>query len=220
MGAVLRAALIGVLVLLPAVTCAPASEVLRKVLSSPLVEEGSDPDGCDPAVSGFGGPSVWHVRLERFLLDGKALVEESHEANLNRFPLCVADRPLAKNAEVELSFVAHEGGIAHIAGVVLRFADPQDFYVVEADASAGRVRLLRILNGERHEIAGRAAALALGAAHSLRTKAVDESFGIALDGKPLFEVSDRGLTAPGRFGVWSRADSETRFGDLFITILD
>jgi hypothetical protein len=197
-----------------------AAQTLHQVLASPLVEEGSGPDGCTPAVSGLGGPAVWEVRVERLLLDGKALVETSREAVPNRFPLCIADRPVAKNAEVELSFVVHDGRIARAAGLVLRFADPLDFYVVEADALAGSVRLLRIVNGERRQIAGRAMVLGTGEKQTLRIKAIDTSFSVSLDGKLLFETHDDGIATPGRFGIWSRADSLTSFGDLFITILD
>jgi hypothetical protein len=198
-----------------------APKTLRVVLASPLVEEGSGPDGCLPAVSGFGGPSDWQVRVERFLLDGKSLVEASREAKLDRFPLCIASLPIAKNAEVELSFVTHDGAsMARAAGIVLRFTDPQDFYVVEADAIAGHVRLVRVLNGERREIAKGQAVLATGKAHSLRVKVTDEDFAVALDGKAVFDARDGGLALRGRFGIWSRADSLTSFGDLFITVLD
>lgn len=197
-----------------------AAETVHKVLASPLVDEGSEPDGCTAAVSGLGGPAVWQVRVERSLLDGKALVEVTREAEPNRFPLCIADRPVAKNAEVELSFVAHDGRLARAAGIVFRFADPQDFYVVEADALAGSVHFVRIVDGERRDIVGRAAPLVAGEAHTLKIEAIDASFSVWLDGKVLFETHDNGIAAPGRFGVWTRADSLTSFGDLFITILD
>jgi hypothetical protein len=210
-----------VAVTLAVAALAPAgAETLRRVLASPLVEEGSDPDGCTPAVSGFGGPAQWEVRIERLLLDGKSLVEVSRQAEPNRFPLCIADRPVAKNAEVELSFVVHDGRVARAAGIVLRFADPQDYYAVAADVLAGRVRLLRVVNGERVEIAGRSAPLAAGKVQTLKVKAVDDNFVVSLDGSALFEANDSAITPAGRFGVWSRADSVTSFGDLFITTLD
>jgi hypothetical protein len=202
------------------ITLSVAAEPLRVVLSSPLVDEGSGPDGCAPAVSGFGKPAVWQVRVERFLLDGKALIEASHIADPNRSPLCIADRPVAKNAEVELPFVAHEGGSARVAGVVLRFTDPQDFYVVEADELGGKVRFVSVVNGERREIAAHDVPKVIGASETLRVKALDDRFEIAFGGKALFAAHDASLAAPGRFGVWSRADSDTSFGDLFITTLD
>jgi hypothetical protein len=77
-----------------------AAETLHVVLASPLVEEGSGPDGCTPALSGLGGPPIWQVRVERYLLDGKALIEASRIAERNRFPLCIADLPVTRNARV------------------------------------------------------------------------------------------------------------------------
>jgi hypothetical protein len=82
------------------------------------------------------------------------------------------------------------------------------------------VRLLRVINGERREIANHPAMLATGKAQSLSVKAIDEDFTVVLDGEALFEARDGGLALPGRFGIWSRADSLTSFGDLFITVLD
>jgi hypothetical protein len=211
------AALIAVALIVGIAGAAPA-ETLRRILASPFVEEGSAPDGCTPALNGLGGPVHWEVRVERFLPDGKSLVETSRIAEPNRFPLCIADRPVANNAEVELPFVMHDGGTARAAGIVLRFADPQDFYVIEADALAVRVRLLSIVNGERREIAGQAASITIGEPHTLKVKAVDDSFAVTLDGTDMFEARDRGLMVPGRFGIWSRADSQTSFGDLYITL--
>ena len=113
-----------------------------------------------------------------------------------------------------------DGGVARVAGIVVRFTDPQDFYVVEVDGNAGDVRLERVVNGERRELARGLAALVAGKAQSLKIKAADEDFAVVLDGTALFDVRDRGLAGPGRFGIWSRADNRTSFGDLFITILD
>jgi hypothetical protein len=215
----LLAAAVGSSVAFPIAAETPHA-VLHKVLASPLVEEGSDPDGCTPAISGLGGPSLWQVRIERLLLDGKALVEASGQAEPNRFPLCIADGLAAKNAEVELAFVPHLGGTARTAGIVLRFADPQDFYLAEADAIAGSVRLLRVVNGERREIAEHAAVLIADKAQTLKIGIVDDSFRVSLDGEVLLEARDSAIATPGRFGVSSRADSQTSFGDLFITVLD
>jgi hypothetical protein len=216
----LRVALI-VFVVVAGVAGPAAAQTLHKVLASPLVEEGTGPDGCTAAVTGFGGPSAWEVRVERLLLDGKGLVETSRQALQNRFPLCIADEPIAKNAEVELSYVAHQGGSARSAGIVIRFADPLDFTVVEADALGGTVRVMHVVNGERHQVAEHGALLAgPDRAQSLTIRAVDDAFDVMLDGKPMFEARDGGVAMPGRFGIWSRADSATVFGDLFITVLD
>ena len=101
--------------------------------------------------------------------------------------------------------MAHEGGMARAAGIVLRFVDPQDFYVVEADVLAGRVRLLRVLNGERREIASRAGALAWAKPDTRRQSHRQASTFLST------AKSVRGAVtrppAPGRFGIWSREEA-------------
>ena len=85
---------------------------------------------------------------------------------------------------------------------------------------------LRVVNGERRVIADRPRALLPARRTRSRSgpwtkkEEGDESFSVSLDGEILLEVHDAALAAAGRFGVASRADSQTRFGDLFITVLD
>ena len=197
-----------------------AAERIHKTLASPLVDEGSGPDGCEPELTGGGGPVKWEVRIERLLPDGKALVETSRRNQEDRYPLCVADLPLAKNAEVELEFVTRTGTLARTAGIVLRFADAQDYYVVRADALAGDVRLLRVINGMQSQLANAKAVVVQAKPNHLKVRLVDDTFTVWLAGKKLFEHRDSAITTAGRFGVWSRADSVTSFGDLFITVRD
>src|SRR3984957_10658885 len=120
-GRSIAARLVAMLVAALASCAAATADPLRIVLSSPLVEEGSEPDGCTPVASGDGGPIAWVVRVERLLLDGKALVETSGGREPNRVPMCVADRPGACNLAVEVAFVSRRGHVARAAGIVLRF---------------------------------------------------------------------------------------------------
>ena len=46
--------------------------------------------------------------------------------------------------------------------------------------------------------------------------AANDRFEVALDGKPLFNATDRSLPQPGAMGVWSQADSVTRYGSLLV----
>jgi hypothetical protein len=197
-----------------------AAERIHKTLASPLVDEGSGPDGCEPELTGSGGPVKWEVRIERYLPDGKGLVEVSRNKDDERYPLCIADLPMAKNAEVELEFVTRAGTLARTAGIILRFADAQDYYAVRADALAGDVRLLRIINGTQSQLASAKAAVVQARPNHLKVRLVDDLFTVWLAGKKLFEHRDGAIKGAGRFGVWSRADSVTSFGDLFITVLD
>jgi hypothetical protein len=202
----------------PGASC--GAERIHKWLSSPLVGEGNGPDGCTPEVSGEGGPVAWQVGMERLLPDGKALVETSRRAHDNRYPLCIADSPTVANVLVELAFVPHGGTLERAAGIVLRFADAQDYYVVQASALQRAIRFTRVVNGTQTQLATRDAAIATGRAHRLRVRAVGTEFTVWLDDERMFDVRDDRITAAGRLGIWSKADSFTSYGDLFITVLD
>jgi hypothetical protein len=52
--------------------------------------------------------------------------------------------------------------------------------------------------------------------HSLRVIASNDRFEVSLDGKTLFNVTDRTLPQPGAMGVWSHADSITHYGSLLV----
>src|SRR3546814_530469 len=54
----------------------------------------------------------------------------------------------------------------------------------------------------------------------LRVTARGPLFEVYLGGRKLFEVEDRTFTGAGRVGVWTKADSVTRFDDLRIANLD
>ena len=102
--------------------------------------------------------------MERLLPDGKALVETSRRAHDNRYPLCIADSPTAANVLVELAFVPHGGTLERAAGIVLRFADAQDYYVVQASSLQRAIRFTRVVNGTQTQLATRDAAIATGRA--------------------------------------------------------
>jgi hypothetical protein len=199
---------------------ATGADRVHKTLASPLVDEGSGPDGCTPALNGRGGQVTWEVRIERLLPDGKALVETSREADEARYPLCIVDAPLAKDAEIELEFVAREGAIDRAAGIVMRFVDVQDYYVAQASALQGVVTLVRVINGTHAEIGARKIVIDSDRPQKLTLRAVNDRFTVWLNGEQLFEAKDGGIVAAGHFGIWSRADSFARYGDLFITVLD
>ena len=165
------------LVVASCVTLPVAAETLHIVLASPLVEEGSGPDGCTPALSGLGGPPVWQVRVERYLLDGKALIEASRVAEPSRFPLCIADRPVREECRVSNCpsspmRAAARGPPASFCASPIRRTSMSWKPMRLPDAFG----LLSVINGERREIAGRNASLAVGRAETLGVKAIDNHF--------------------------------------------
>ena len=66
----------------------------------------------------------------------------------------------------------------------------------------------------RDSVYGVSAAVPPGEWNTLRLAAESQLFSIYLNDEKLFEVDDQTFLAPGRVGLWTKADSITYFDDL------
>jgi len=82
---------------------------------------------------------------------------------------------------------------------MFRAQSANDYYVVRANSLDNSVRLYRMEKGKRSQLAMKEAPLGAGQWHSLRVIASNDRFEVALDGKPLFEVTDRSCRRPARW---------------------
>ena len=87
---------------------------------------------------------------------------------------------------------------------------------MRANALDNSVRLYRVEKGKRSQLGGKEAPIESGKWHSLRVIAANDRFEVALDGKMLFDATDRSLPQSGAMGVWSQADSVTHYGSLLV----
>ena len=148
--------------------------------------------------------------------DGWALVESEPDPTDQRFPLCISERASGRDFDATLRFKPISGSRDQVAGFMFRAQSANDYYVVRANARDGSVRLYRMDKGKRSQLGMKEAPVTLGQWHSLRVIAVGDRFEVALDGKTLFDVTDRTLMQPGPVGVWSQGDSVTHYGSLLI----
>ena len=178
------------------------------------------PDGrvaCTQGMTGLGRPPDWQGVADPDGPDGWALAELAGDANDLRFPLCISESAVARDFDATLRFKPLSGTRAQVAGLMFRAQNANDYYVVRANALDNSVRLYRMDKGKRRQIASKEAPLPADKWHSLRVIALNERFEVALDGKPLFDVTDRSLLQPGAMGVWSQADSVTHYGSLLVS---
>lgn len=177
------------------------------------------PDGrvaCAQGKTGLGRPSDWQAVADPDAPDGWALSEAGRDPDVLRFPLCVSEQAVGRDLDASLRFKPLGGSAAQAAGLVFRAQSGGDYYVARADALDGSVRLYRMEKGKRRQIGGKDVAIALDKWHTLRVIAVGDHFEVGLDGQILFEARDRSLPQPGALGVWTQADSDTRFGSLLV----
>jgi hypothetical protein len=188
--------------------------------SAQLVLPLTTPDGrvaCTQGMTGVGRPPSWQPVADPDAPDGWALAETAGDPADLRFPLCISGQSVTRDFDATLRFKPISGTRAQVAGLMFRAQSASDYYVVRANALDNSVRLYRMDKGKRSQLASKEAPIEAGKWHSLRVIAANERFEVALDGKTLFDVTDRSLPQSGPLGVWSQADSVTRYGSLLVS---
>jgi hypothetical protein len=199
-----------------------ATLLLAHPASAQLVIPLTTPDGrvaCTQGMTGVGRPANWRAIANPDAPDGWALEEAAGDPADLRFPLCISEQAVARDLDATLRFKPLSGTRAQVGGLMFRAQSANDYYVVRANSLDNSVRLYRMEKGKRSQLAMKEAPLGAGQWHSLRVIASNDRFEVALDGKPLFEVTDRSLPQAGAMGVWSQADSVTHYGSLLVSPL-
>src|SRR5438552_6579310 len=115
-------------------------------------ELGKTPGDFTTALTGGGGAVSWAVREDEKAPSGKrVLAQTSADSTDYRFPLCVLKDFSAKDVQVSVSFKAVAGKVDRAGGLVLRYRDKDNYYVVRANALEDNVRLYRVVKGNRQQ---------------------------------------------------------------------
>ena len=171
------------------------------------------------ARTGQGGPSQWIVAADATVPAGRVIEQTSTDRADYRFPLAIYDAHASVNLAVELRFKAVGGRIDQAAGIAVRLRDPDNYYVVRANALEDNVRFYRVIKGRREQLEGANLKVAANEWHNLGLRAEGDRFTVAYDGKALFTASDRSITEAGKVALWTKSDSVTRFDQIRITAM-
>jgi hypothetical protein len=177
---------------------------------------GKKPPGFTEALTGQGEAVSWRVLDDPSAPAGKVIAETSRDTADYRFPLCIYDGLSAKDVEVAIRFRAVDGSVDQAAGIVARLQDAGNYYVARANALEDNVRLYKVVNGVRRQIAGQNLQVALAVWHALIFKIVGETIEVWFNAARLIQVRDQTLLAPGKVGMWTKADSLTHFAEMRI----
>jgi len=195
-----------------------------------------DADAVDQLPAGFtedlvgGGPPVrWRVVAAADAPSGGNVVAQlSADRTDRRYPHLVRDDFEARDVDVAMSFRAMSGEVDASGGIVFRYQDRNNFYVVRANALEGNVVAYKTVEGKRSNIGVRGKDNAYGVKatvpnhrwNTLRVIARGSVFEIFLNGQKLFEAEDTTFADAGKIGLWTKADAVTQFDDLRVLSLD
>jgi hypothetical protein len=195
-----------------------------EVIRFDRAEPGSLPAGWTIAMTHAGGPPKWQiVRDETAGHPQMVFAQISRDRTAGRFPLAIWNGAMIRNGEASVAFKAVEGNIDRAAGIVWRYQDPNNYYIVRANALENNVVLYKVEAGTRLSIAPKGLpSRAYGVKHEvpiqrwnlLRVVFNESLFTVFLNGERLFDAEDRTFKEAGKVGLWTKADSVTYFADF------
>ena len=189
---------------------------------------GNLPGGWTVAMTHDGAAPHWEiVRDESAPRPPYVLAQVSRDKTAGRFPLAIWDAATIRDGEVSVAFKTVNGTVDQAAGIVWRYQNPKNYYIVRANALENNVVLYKVENGIRLSIPAKGLPsrsdgvrrqIPRGQWNTLKIGFRDRSFIVYLNGERLFETEDRTFAEAGKTGLWTKADSVTYFSDFTISV--
>jgi hypothetical protein len=188
---------------------------------------GTLPSGWTVAMTHAGGEPRWEIERDPGAPSPPfVFAQVSQDRTAGRFPLAIWGGASIRNGEVVVAFKTISGTVDQAAGIVWRYRDPNNYYIVRANALENNIVLYKVENGVRLSIAPKGMpSRSYGVKHEIpkgqwSTLAIafkDSHFVVYFNREQVFETEDHTFRNAGRTGLWTKADSVTYFDDFSVS---
>lgn len=177
---------------------------------------GKMPPGWTVSMTNKGGAPQWEiVRDQSAPTQPYVLAQTSSDPKGDRCPLAIFDSLSLKNGDVSVRIKPVSGREDRSGGVVWRYRDPNNYYLVRANALTKNIVIYKVERGQRtqiglevrHDIPSNAWSI-------LKVSVRGDRFQVYVNHRRVLQGQDRTFSGPGKVGLWTVADSVTYFDDF------
>lgn len=219
-----------VYVAVAAVPVVPAKQVIFDFLGVPA---GAVPPGWVSATGGDSGLSgSWQVvndsipslsssldaeGLTPRFVTAPVLAQTGRVTAQEHFPMLVYERGMCRDFTMSLKFKILQGNVDTMAGIVFRYVNPKNYYVIRASSKDRTLRFYKYFQGLRDDPIGPSLEIPLNTWIDLKVEGKGSEFQAWINGNKVFETPvvdysfDKGLV-----GVWTKSDSVSHFGNIVL----
>jgi len=187
-----------------------AMSVHAETVNFDMDKPGALPADWFAGVTGRGG-FKWLIETDTSAPSRPNVLKQS---GIGLFPWCIKKDVSIADGFVAVKFKPISGKEDQAGGVVWRWKDGDNFYVVRANALENNVALYYTEKGNRITLKYVDAPVAGNVWHQLRVVFQGKQIKVILDGNNYIEYEDEHITGAGAVGVWTKADSVTAFDDF------
>jgi len=194
---------------------------------------GAVPEEFDYDATGSNGPVLsagrpfWRVYLDRFAPSPElVLIQAATLAEPDHYPIALLRDTQAKDVTLSAYLKPMGGTVDQSQGVIWRAQDKDNYYAVLANALDSQLQLLRMVDGQPHEIASAPIQIAVQFEqdapnptwgwYMLQIQTEGSHITVWFDGEKMLETTDRTFMRSGKLGFITHADSVALFDDLSI----
>jgi hypothetical protein len=176
-----------------------------------------DKTGATPA--GFTNVlGTWNVEAATDAPSKPNMLRQSGTSSIMEYPVLFADAPCFLDLTLKVSCHPESGVVDQACGLVFRLQNKSNYYVTRANVLENNVRLYRVIDGVREQLAtAEGISVAGNQWHTLQAKASGSTLTVSFDGQEVISIEDDTFSKSGRIGLWLKADSVTSFDDLEAT---
>lgn len=192
-------------------------------LAKIVLDFDKDTVGIAPSIfeigkTGRGTRSEWSIKEDPTAPSPPNVIAQSaNEAVSFHFPYALLRGQVYKDATISVRFKAISGSIDQAAGIIFRFVDADNYYVLRANALENNVILFKYVKGTRTGISSASVTVSSGTWHELRAIVKGETIQGFLDGMPVIEFKDS-TYKEGMVGMWTKADAVTYFDNFTVEV--
>lgn len=170
----------------------------------------------DEAPSSFQQSLMPQIKATPSIARRSVLAQLSEDQTDEHFPMFIYDGMVFKNFKATTQFKIVSGVAEQMAGMVFRYQNASNFYVIRASALGHNVRFYKVVNGIRSDPIGPAVDISTNIWHSLAVQCDGDQIIFALDGKPATLPLHDTSFASGKIGFWTKSDAVSYFANLTI----
>jgi hypothetical protein len=130
------------------------------------------------------------------------------------FPMFIYDGDTYRDFRVTTRFKIVSGIAEQMAGLVFRFQNNSNFYVVRASSLGQNIRFYKVVNGERSNPIGPMFKVPAGEWHTLAVQCDGDKINIFFDDRPVMPTLNDNSFNEGKVGFWTKSDALSYFADL------
>ncbi len=172
-------------------------------------------------------PKDWVAAVGKWAIvteENNKVLKQSAANSGSTFNICVNDKLVYQDLQLQVKLKAASGKEDQGGGLVWRYIDKNNYYIVRSNPLEKNVVLYKVENGKRKDLPlvgkgrtyGMDAPMETAKWHTLKVIIQQNMFTVLFDGKELFKVKDDTFKEGGLIGVWTKADAQTYFDELTV----